>query len=126
MRYLVIRKKSGIHTSTYAQTVYHHGSAMDHTYRKKTMNANELAELIEHLENAKYIGASKAATMLRQQQAEIEALKGDGKICARCGAIAYDPVITQTAKTELQMEWTDEQKQKLKEFLAEVFGWDKK
>ena len=39
------------------------------------MNANELAELIEHLENAKYIGASKAATMLRQQQAEIEALK---------------------------------------------------
>jgi hypothetical protein len=39
------------------------------------MNANELAELIEHLENAKYVGASKAATMLRQQQAEIEALK---------------------------------------------------
>ena len=38
------------------------------------MNANELAELIEHLENAKYVGASKAATMLRQQQAEIEAL----------------------------------------------------
>jgi len=39
------------------------------------MNANELSELIEHLENAKYVGASKAATMLRQQQAEIEALK---------------------------------------------------
>ena len=39
------------------------------------MNANELTEIIEHLENAKYIGASKAATMLRQQQAEIEALK---------------------------------------------------
>ena len=39
------------------------------------MNANELAEIIEHLENARYIGASKAATMLRQQQAEIEALK---------------------------------------------------
>ena len=38
------------------------------------MNANELAEIIEHLENARYIGASKAATMLRQQQAEIEAL----------------------------------------------------
>ena len=45
------------------------------------MNANELAEIIEHLENAKYIGASKAATMLRQQQAEIEALKA-GKIRA--------------------------------------------
>ena len=39
------------------------------------MNANELAELIGHLENAKYVGASKAATMLRQQQGEIEALK---------------------------------------------------
>ena len=36
------------------------------------MNANELAEIIEHLENARYIGASKAATMLRQQQAEIK------------------------------------------------------
>ena len=39
------------------------------------MNANELAEIIQHLENAKYVGASKAATMLRQQKAEIEALK---------------------------------------------------
>jgi hypothetical protein len=24
----------------------------------------------------------------------------EGKVCARCGAIAYDPVITQTAKLE--------------------------
>ena len=39
------------------------------------MNANELAEIIQHLENARYMGASKAATMLHQQQAEIEALK---------------------------------------------------
>ena len=38
------------------------------------MNANELAEIIEHLENARYIGASKAAEMLRQQQAVIEDL----------------------------------------------------
>ena len=45
------------------------------------MNANEIAEIIQHLENANYIGASKAATMLRQQQAEIEALKA-GKIRA--------------------------------------------
>ena len=45
------------------------------------MNANELAEIIQHLENARYIGASKAAEMLRQQQAEIEALKA-GKIRA--------------------------------------------
>jgi len=28
----------------------------------------------------------------------------EGKVCARCGAIAYDPVITQTAK-----ELTDEE-----------------
>ena len=44
------------------------------------MNANEIAELIEHLENAKYVGASKAATMLRQQQAEIEALKREAAL----------------------------------------------
>ena len=42
------------------------------------MNANELAEIIEHLENAKYIGASKAAEMLRQQQAEINTLRTHG------------------------------------------------
>jgi len=35
------------------------------------LNANELAELIGHLENAKYVGASKAATMLRQQQEKL-------------------------------------------------------
>ena len=46
----------------------------------KNMTANELAELIEHLKNAKYIGASKAATMLRQQQAEIEALKKEAAL----------------------------------------------
>jgi len=36
------------------------------------MNANELAEIIQHLENAKYVGASKAATMLRQQQVDLD------------------------------------------------------
>ena len=83
------------------------------------MNANELAD---KLEQGHWEGGTReqAATMLRQQkaeyysllvnhdklyakvveqQAEIQALKGDGKVCARCGAIAYDPVITQTAKT---------------------------
>ena len=39
------------------------------------MNANKLTEIIEHLENAMYIGASKAAEMLRQKQAEIDKLK---------------------------------------------------
>ena len=90
------------------------------------MNANELADELddipvndfESLDQHHY--TRQAATMLRQQQAEIEALKvrswegdslisklseeiealkGDGKVCARCGAIVYDPVITQTAKT---------------------------
>ena len=42
---------------------------------RKCMTANELAEIIQHLENARYMGASKAATMLRQQQAEIKDLK---------------------------------------------------
>ena len=62
------------------------------------MNANELADDLNG-GDVSYITMDKAATMLRQQQAEIQALKGDGKVCARCGAIAYDPVITQTAKT---------------------------
>ena len=62
------------------------------------MNANELADELNG-GDVSYITLDKAATMLRQQQAEIEALKSDGKVCARCGAIAYDPVITQTAKT---------------------------
>jgi len=50
------------------------------------MNANELAEIIQHLENANYMGASKAATLLRQQQAEIEALKikHDAIACSSC------------------------------------------
>jgi hypothetical protein len=31
----------------------------------------------------------------------------EGKVCARCGAIAYDPVITQTAKTLTDEEIMD-------------------
>jgi len=34
----------------------------------------ELTEIIEHLENARYTGASKAATLLKQQQTLIESL----------------------------------------------------
>ena len=69
------------------------------------MNANELADELDSIsydctiEEWRASPVGSAATMLRQQQAEIQALKGDGKVCARCGAIAYDPVITQTAKT---------------------------
>jgi len=43
----------------------------------KTLTDEEIAEIIQHLENAKYVGASKAADMLRQQQSEIEALKSE-------------------------------------------------
>jgi hypothetical protein len=45
----------------------------------KTPTDEEIAEIIQHLENAKYVGASKAADMLRQQQSEIEALKSECK-----------------------------------------------
>ena len=49
------------------------------------MNANELDEIITHLENARYTGASQAAKMLRQQQTEIEALKEALKIMGIAG-----------------------------------------
>ena len=43
------------------------------------MNANELADELEN--TYPFVGVMEvAATMLRQQQAEIEALKADGKI----------------------------------------------
>jgi len=48
-----------------------------YTHPAKTLTDEEIAEIIQHLENAKYVGASKAANMLRQQQSEIEALKSE-------------------------------------------------
>ena len=40
-----------------------------------------------------------------------EKTEDEGKVCARCGAIAYDPVITQTAKTltdeEIAQAWAE-------------------
>ena len=53
------------------------GSIPLYTHPAKTLTDEEIAEIIQHLENAKYVGASKAADMLRQQQAEIEALKAE-------------------------------------------------
>jgi hypothetical protein len=50
-----------------------------YTHPAKTLTDEEIAEIIQHLENAKYVGASKAADMLRQQQSEIEALKSECK-----------------------------------------------
>lgn len=54
------------------------------------MNANELAEYVENTD-CEYIDYKKVATMLRQQQAEIEELKKKVItddyvfICKRCG-----------------------------------------
>lgn len=39
------------------------------------MNADELDEIVKHLENARYVGASKASAILRQLQAENDALR---------------------------------------------------
>jgi hypothetical protein len=50
-----------------------------YTHPAKILTDEEIAEIIQHLENAKYVGASKAADMLRQQQSEIEALKSECK-----------------------------------------------
>jgi len=48
-----------------------------YTHPAKTLTDKEIAEIIQHLENAKYVGASKAADMLRKQQAEIVLLKSE-------------------------------------------------
>ena len=52
-------------------------------------------EIAKRLNNSLYTHPAKA--------------EDEGKVCARCGAIAYDPVITQTAKTltdeEIAEEW---------------------
>ena len=76
------------------------------------MNANELAEIIQHLENARYTGASKAATMLRQQQAEIEEYEKCTSQMASRIANYYDEIKTLTAENksliaELQ-EWEND------------------
>jgi cell division protein FtsB len=43
------------------------------------MNANELADWIEKSAYGEYDSAKQAATMLRQQQAEIDALKAENE-----------------------------------------------
>jgi hypothetical protein len=62
----------------------------------------------------------KLETFVRQQQAEIEALKEalteGGVVCARCGAIAFDPVITQKAKTLTDEEITAVSKEIFKDY----------
>ena len=73
------------------------------------MNANELAEIIEHLENARYIGASKAAEMLRQQQAEIVIIKKNTDYWAdKNNWIRNNEPVAYVSTTGLNdIEWTD-------------------
>ena len=55
------------------------------------MNANELADIVDHWayqEGAEYL--TDAATMLRQQQAEIEALKDIMVVAIKSGDWAVD------------------------------------
>jgi hypothetical protein len=54
--------------------------------------------------NKEYAEMDPAWTPLYTHPAKTE---DEGKVCARCGAIAYDPVITQTAKTLTDEEITD-------------------
>ena len=57
------------------------------------MNAYELAD--ELLRDNTQLTV-KAAYMLRQQADRIAELEKDGKVCATCGGLVYDPVIKQT------------------------------
>jgi hypothetical protein len=52
----------------------------------------KLTEIIQHLENANYMGANKAATMLRQQQAKIEEWKRKYKDMHNLGTQAMSRV----------------------------------
>lgn len=49
------------------------------------MTTDELDEIVKHLEGARYVGASKAAAMLRQLQTDNDALKDQlNKIITGC------------------------------------------
>ena len=61
------------------------------------MNAYELADIVDkwaYSESAEYL--TDAANMLRQQADRIAELEKDGKVCATCGGLVYDPVLKQT------------------------------
>jgi hypothetical protein len=57
-------------------------------------------ELADQLDNVKYQNGAKPfemyANMLRQQADRIAELEKEGKVCATCGGLVYDPVIKQT------------------------------
>lgn len=66
------------------------------------MNAYKLADELETLHWLEGDGSvancpfQAQATMLRQQADRIAELEKDGKVCATCGGLVYDPVIKQT------------------------------
>jgi len=76
------------------------------------VNANELAELIEHLENAKYIGASKAATMLRQQQAEYYSL-----------LVNHDKLYAKVVEQQAEIEALKKHNEELQKACVETLVW---
>ena len=57
------------------------------------MNANELANKLNEEGDVSYITLDKAATMLRQQQAEIEALKNKVKSYKNLGNMMLDELL---------------------------------
>ena len=61
------------------------------------MNAYELAKLLDFdAETLNWKAFKDAANMLRQQADRIAELEKDGKVCATCGGLVYDPVLKQT------------------------------
>ena len=67
------------------------------------MNANELADKLQELDSKLHlIDLFKAATMLRQLQAENEALKN-----ARCVACGWNPKLLQEAQNDTTHQRTD-------------------
>jgi hypothetical protein len=57
------------------------------------LNANELANKLNEEGDVSYITLDKAATMLRQQQAEIEALKNKVKSYKNLGNMMLDELL---------------------------------
>jgi hydroxymethylpyrimidine pyrophosphatase-like HAD family hydrolase len=60
------------------------------------LNAYELADELEQVLNAAGLKDNRVPAMLRQQADRIAELEKDGKVCATCGGLVYDPVLKQT------------------------------
>jgi hydroxymethylpyrimidine pyrophosphatase-like HAD family hydrolase len=63
------------------------------------MNAYKLADELENKDRLWNVDENlmlKNCAMLRQQADRIAELEKDGKVCATCGGLVYDPVLKQT------------------------------